>query len=344
MHGKDTLCSGFDIGVPIAEELEELVITYAIPALHKIRTEQKVPQVLILVPSSEYGRGVHALVSALGKNMSVRCFHASSSHEQANVDHHLVIGTSQQVGDMLAQGRLQLTHLRMLVLHDSGKILCPAANRGFSYVSGILAAVPTNIQCCAFSKVQDTEQAKLLRTVLRDEVVLLLNQSDCSMEECRHMYIAIEREEWKLDTICDLFETITDRSWLVICNSRRRADGLSHHLARRDFPSIPILEADEWRQALRQMQPGLAQTLIVSDSALCNMDHAELGQFVIVNYDLPASLDSYRTRLERPYSRYGKKYFALNFVTNNDVRTMKDIERHFHIHIEEMPMDIDDLL
>jgi len=42
--------------------------------------------------------------------------------------------------------------------------------------------------------------------------------------------------------------------------------------------------------------------------------------------------------------RFGRKGVAINFVTEEDKRNLKDIEQYYNTHIEEMPMDIADLL
>lgn len=54
-------------------------------------------------------------------------------------------------------------------------------------------------------------------------------------------------------------------------------------------------------------------------------------------------MENYLHRIGRS-GRFGRKGVAINFVTNNDVRAMKDIERFYHTQIEEMPMDIADLI
>merc|ERR1712124_109505 len=64
---------------------------------------------------------------------------------------------------------------------------------------------------------------------------------------------------------------------------------------------------------------------------------------LVINYDLPASLENYLHRIGRS-GRFGRKGVAINFVTADSVRTLKDIERFYHTQIEEMPMDIADLL
>lgn len=46
----------------------------------------------------------------------------------------------------------------------------------------------------------------------------------------RQFYIAVEREEWKLDTLCDLYETLTITQAIIYCNTRRRVDWLSEKM------------------------------------------------------------------------------------------------------------------
>ena len=42
--------------------------------------------------------------------------------------------------------------------------------------------------------------------------------------------------------------------------------------------------------------------------------------------------------------RFGRKGVAINFVTSEDIRAMRDIEQFYNTSIEEMPMDVADLL
>ncbi len=42
--------------------------------------------------------------------------------------------------------------------------------------------------------------------------------------------------------------------------------------------------------------------------------------------------------------RFGRKGVAINFVTQDDARAMKDIEQFYNTQIEEMPMNVADLI
>ena len=42
--------------------------------------------------------------------------------------------------------------------------------------------------------------------------------------------------------------------------------------------------------------------------------------------------------------RFGRKGVAINFLTADDSRTLKDIEQFYNTRIEEMPMNVADLI
>ena len=45
----------------------------------------------------------------------------------------------------------------------------------------------------------------------------------------------VEKEEWKLDTLCDLYETLTITQAVIFCNLRRKVEWLTDMMHRRDF-------------------------------------------------------------------------------------------------------------
>ena len=47
--------------------------------------------------------------------------------------------------------------------------------------------------------------------------------------------MSVEREEWKLDTLCDLYETLTITQAVIFCNTRRKVDWLTEKMHQRDF-------------------------------------------------------------------------------------------------------------
>merc|ERR1712137_174158 len=38
----------------------------------------------------------------------------------------------------------------------------------------------------------------------------------------QHVYVAVEREQWKLDTLCDLYENFPHKQVIIFCNCVRK--------------------------------------------------------------------------------------------------------------------------
>ena len=92
---------------------------------------------------------------------------------------------------------------------------------------------------------------------------------------------------------------------------------------------------------MREFRSGSSRVLISTDLLARGIDVQQVS--LVINYDLPHNMENYLHRIGRS-GRFGRKGAAINFVTNPDVRAMKDIERYYHTQIEEMTMEIADLL
>merc|ERR1719195_2153738 len=179
---------------------------------------------------------------------------------------------------------------------------------------------------------------------MRNAVRILVKKDELTLEGIRQFYVAIEKEEWKLDTLCDLYETLTITQAIIYCNTRRKVDYLADEMAKRDF-TVSTMHADldqrERDLVMREFRSGSSWVLISTDLLARGIDVQQVS--LVINYDLPQKLECYLHHIGRS-GRFGRKGAALNFVANADVRTMKEIERYYGTQIEEMPSDIADLI
>jgi translation initiation factor 4A len=96
---------------------------------------------------------------------------------------------------------------------------------------------------------------------------------------------------------------------------------------------------------MQEFRSGSSRVLISTDLLARGIDVQQVS--LVINYDLPIKIDNYLHRVGQRTGfrrRYANRGVALNFVMNEDVRLMKDIERYYHVQMEEMPMDIADLI
>jgi translation initiation factor 4A len=284
---------------------------------------------------------------ALGDYQKVRC-HACIGGTSVRDDidklrdgQHLVVGTPGRVYDMIGKRHLRVDDLITFVLDEADEML----SRGFKdQIYDIFKTLPPNVQVCLFSATMAPEILDLTTKFMRDAVRILVKKDELTLEGIRQFYVAIEKEEWKLDTLCDLYETLTITQAIIYCNTRRKVDFLADQLSKRDFTISTMhaeLDQKERDLVMREFRSGSSRVLISTDLLARGIDVQQVS--LVINFDLPPNMENYLHRIGRS-GRFGRKGVAINFVTNNDVRTMKDIERYYHTQIEEMPMDIADLI
>jgi len=321
--------------------------TFAIGVLQRIQYDMKECQALILAPTRELAQQIQKVVIALGDYLKVKC-HACIGGTSVRDDidklrdgQHLVVGTPGRVFDMVSKRHLRVDNLKTFVLDEADEML----SRGFKdQIYDIFKSLPPNVQVCLFSATMAPEILDLTTKFMRDAVRILVKKDELTLEGIRQFYVAIEKEEWKLDTLCDLYETLTITQAIIYCNTRRKVDFLSDQLAKRDFTvSVMHAELDQKERDLvmREFRSGSSRVLISTDLLARGIDVQQVS--LVINYDLPPNMENYLHRIGRS-GRFGRKGVAINFVTNPDVRTMKDIERYYHTQIEEMPMDIADMI
>jgi len=321
--------------------------TFAIGVLQRIEYDMRECQALILAPTRELAQQIQKVVIALGDYLKVRC-HACIGGTSVREDidklregQHLVVGTPGRVFDMVSKRHLRVDNLKAFVLDEADEML----SCGFKdQIYDIFNSLPPNVQVCLFSATMAPEILDLTTKFMRDAVRILVKKDELTLEGIRQFYVAIEKEEWKLDTLCDLYETLTITQAIIYCNTRRKVDFLSDQLSKRDFTvSVMHAELDQKERDLvmREFRSGSSRVLISTDLLARGIDVQQVS--LVINYDLPPNMENYLHRIGRS-GRFGRKGVAINFVTNPDVRTMKDIERYYHTQIEEMPMDIADMI
>ena len=92
---------------------------------------------------------------------------------------------------------------------------------------------------------------------------------------------------------------------------------------------------------MREFRSGSSRVLISTDLLARGIDVQQVS--LVINFDLPTRVENYLHRIGRS-GRFGRKGVAINFVTNNDVRVMRDIEAYYSTELQEMPMNIAALL
>ena len=214
-------------------------------------------------------------------------------------------------------------------------------SRGFTeQIYDIFQLLPQSTQVVLLSATMPQDVLEVTTKFMRDPVRILVKKDELTLEGIKQFYIAVEKEEWKLDTLSDLYETVTITQAVIFCNTRRKVDWLTEKLTARDF-TVSAMHGDmdqgQRDVIMKEFRSGSSRVLIATDLLARGIDVQQVS--LVINYDLPANRENYIHRIGRG-GRFGRKGVAINFVTADDVRMMREIEQFYSTQIEEMPMNV----
>ncbi|TMW56276.1 hypothetical protein Poli38472_008924 [Pythium oligandrum] len=321
--------------------------TFTVSILQKIDTSLKETQALILAPTRELAQQIVKVIVAIGDYMSVQvhaCVGGTAVRDDIRTLQqgvHVVVGTPGRVGDMINRRALRTDEVKLFVLDEADEML----SRGFKdQIYEVFRFLPEKVQVALFSATMPLDVLEVTHRFMREPIRILVKRDELTLEGIKQFFIAIDREEWKFDTLCDLYETLTITQAIIYCNTRRKVDWLTEKMQSKDF-TVSAMHGDmEQRERdiiMREFRSGSSRVLITTDLLARGIDVQQVS--LVINYDLPTNRENYIHRIGRS-GRFGRKGVAINFLTHNDVRYLRDIEQFYNTQIEEMPMNVADLI
>nr|XP_019008097.1 ATP-dependent RNA helicase eIF4A [Kwoniella pini CBS 10737]OCF46878.1 ATP-dependent RNA helicase eIF4A [Kwoniella pini CBS 10737] len=321
--------------------------TFSISILQRIDTTVKKTQALILAPTRELAQQIQKVVIALGDYLNVDC-HACVGGTAVREDMaklaegpHVVVGTPGRVFDMINRGALKSDAVKMFCLDEADEML----STGFKdSIYDIFQLLPAETQVVLLSATMPPEVLDVTKKFMRDPIRILVKKDELTLEGIRQFYIAVEKEEWKLDTLCDLYETVTITQAVIFCSTRRKVDWLTQKLHEREFTVSAMhgdMDQSQREVIMKEFRSGSSRVLIATDLLARGIDVQQVS--LVINYDLPASKENYIHRIGRG-GRFGRKGVAINFVTQDDVKMLREIETYYNTQVDEMPLNVADLI
>lgn len=321
--------------------------TFSISVLQQIDLKLNKVQALILAPTRELAQQIQKVVRALGDFLNVTshaCVGGTLVRDDIKVLRdgvQVVVGTPGRVYDMIKRNELSLATVKIFVLDEADEML----SRGFKdQIYDVFQHLPSKVQVCLFSATMPEEILEISQRFMRNPIRILVKRDELTLEGIKQFYVAVEREDWKLETLCDLYETLTITQAIIYCNTRRKVDWLTDKMGQRDF-TVSSMHGDmtgqERELIMKEFRSGSSRVLITTDLLARGIDVQQVS--LVINYDMPGNRENYIHRIGRS-GRFGRKGVAINFVTAEDVRAMREIEQFYGTQIEEMPMNVADLI
>lgn len=320
--------------------------TFTISALQRIDEKVNATQALILAPTRELALQIQNVIGHIGLYLNVTvhaCIGGTSTKDDIQAFKsgvQLVVGTPGRVFDMIERRFFMTDKIKMFILDEADEML----SSGFKeQIFNIFRYLPSSTQVVLLSATIPQDVLEVTAKFMQNPVRILVKKDELTLEGIKQFYINVEKEEYKFDCLCDLYDSISVTQAVIFCNTRAKVDFLTEKLRANKFTVSAIhaeLQQSERDTIMNEFRSGSSRILIATDLLARGIDVQQVS--LVINYDLPANKENYIHRIGRG-GRFGRKGVAINLVTDLDVGMMRELEKFYSTQIEEMPADVNAL-
>ena len=322
--------------------------TFAISVLESIKPEEKRTQALVISHTRELSNQIHSVFSKLSRYMDVQiCLltggtSLSQNKTELSSNPHIIVGTPGRVLDMMSQNKIAYRDINFLVIDEADEML----SRGFvTQVQDIFRFLRTNkLQVGLYSATMPKEFFDITEKFMDKPLKILVKTEQLTLEGIKQFYLNVERNDFKFDVLCDIYNMISAAQSIIYCNSKKIVNDLSRRLAENNFTVATIhgeMQQEDRTRIVDSFRRGDSRILLSTDLLSRGIDVQQVS--IVINYDIPYSIENYIHRIGRS-GRFGRKGVAINFVTHVDIQKLHDIQKYYHTEIEELPENFVELL
>lgn len=282
------------------------------------------PQALVVVPTRELCQQVTNDLLTAGKvrNVRVLAIYGGRAYEpqvealKKGVD--VIVGTPGRLLDLAGQRKLDLSHVRSLVLDEADEML----DLGFlPDVEKIITMLPATRQTMLFSATMPGAVIGLARRYMSQPTHIRATSPDDEgatvANISQHVFRAHSMD--KPEMVSRILQANGRGLAMIFCRTKRTAADIAEQLEKRGFASGAVhgdLGQGAREQALRAFRNGKVDVLVCTDVAARGIDVE--GVTHVINYQSPEDEKTYLHRVGRT-GRAGAKGIAVTLVDWDDI-------------------------
>ncbi|MGW3622789.1 DEAD/DEAH box helicase [Streptomyces sp. NPDC000880] len=282
------------------------------------------PQALVVVPTRELCQQVTNDLLTAGKvrNVRVLAIYGGRAYEpqvealRKGVD--VIVGTPGRLLDLAGQRKLDLSHVRGLVLDEADEML----DLGFlPDVEKIINMLPAKRQTMLFSATMPGAVIGLARRYMSQPTHIRATAPDDEGATVANITQRVYRAHSmdKPEMVSRILQADGRGLAMIFCRTKRTAADIAEQLARRGFASGAVhgdLGQGAREQALRAFRNGKVDVLVCTDVAARGIDVE--GVTHVINYQSPEDEKTYLHRVGRT-GRAGASGTAVTLVDWDDI-------------------------
>lgn len=318
--------------------------TFCIGSLSRVDPTIKQVQVLCLVPTRELAQQIQYVAASLGTHLGIKAYAAMGKtpvrDDLRALDRgvHFLVGTPGRIYDLIKRGAFHTDNIKNIIVDEADQML---ENRFREQLKCILdLGFPESARCALFSATMNEDVVEFAEKLLQDPVRILIAPEKVNLAGLKQYKVDLPREDWKFDTLLDLYRNLNITQALIYCNRKQKAEWLAEKMTAAGFPITCIhgdLEIHDRMERMTSFRKGETRVLISTDLLARGIDVQQVS--LVINYELPPQYENYIHRIGR-CARYGRKGTAINLICGEEQRAMGEIEKYYSINVSDLPNDL----
>ena len=307
---------------------------FALPMLQRISERGKDrahPSALVLVPTRELAMQVAEAMHKYGLKLKITVMPIYGGHSFSQQQRMLergvdvVVATPGRAVDHIRRKTLDLSGLTILALDEADEML----DMGFAEdLEVILSETPTERQTVFFSATLPPRISGMVKRHMKDPIRIQIAKEAIAKgaaPKVRQTAYIVPRGK-KLEVLGRILDLENPASALVFCRTRLEVDNLTERLTAHGYRAQALhggITQDQRTRVIKRLKEGAIELVIATDVAARGLDIEQLA--LVVNYDVPATADSYVHRIGR-VGRAGREGIAITLADPRESRLLRQFE------------------
>lgn len=308
---------------------------FLLPALSRVAATPKPggavgsPRILVLAPTRELATQVTQAVRKHGKFLKLASadivggmpFRAQLQQMSRQLD--IVVATPGRLIDHLERGRLNLSHVEVLVLDEADRML----DMGFAEDVDLIAkACARAHQTMLFTATLDARMSGLAGRLLNKPTRIAVDAEAASLA-IEHRLYHTSHVGHKRRLLNHFVASSDVTKAIVFVATKRDADNIAEELSRDGHRAAALhgdMDQHQRNHTMHRLRGSDLRLLVATDIAARGIDVRDISH--VFNFDLPRSAADYVHRIGRT-GRAGATGIAISFAGAADRAIVRNIER-----------------
>jgi ATP-dependent RNA helicase len=183
---------------------------------------------------------------------------------------------------MIKRKNLKTKNIKIIVLDEADEML----GLGFrEQIYDIYRFLPPGTQIVIVSATLPNEVLTMAVKFMTDPIKILVKRDELTLEGIKQFFIAVEKEDWKFETLTDLYDSLTITQAVIFCNKREKVNWLTETMRENNFTVSSLhgkMHEEERELIMKEFREGKTRVLITTDILSRGIDIQQVS--LVINY------------------------------------------------------------